>query len=150
MKTITINQRPVKLYSSIKELPIGLSKKMQNYLLQASGIGSSIEDIDERLSRIMVFIGSDKREDAMEEAKNLRYALFSAISEMDYKSPAFACLVHSIDEREVTDRSIEGLNEVIEKLEGITESDIADTLEDVKKNWIPSGSFTSLSSSALT
>jgi len=53
MTTITIGEHTLKLYSSIKELPISLSKQMSSYLLQDTGIGSSITDVDDHLAKLI-------------------------------------------------------------------------------------------------
>jgi hypothetical protein len=136
MTEIKIGEHTLLLYSSIRELPISLSKKMSNYLLQDVGIGSSVTDIDDHLSRAMIFVQSDQKENAFEELKNLRLNLFSMLGEIDYKSKAFGCLIHSVDGAAIIDRSDEGMSALVERI-GISEGDLDEYLADIKKNWIP-------------
>lgn len=153
MKEISVsNKCTVKVYSSIKELPIELSKKFNAYLLQDAGIGNTIESIDDHLAKIMLFVQADKKSEAIEEAKNMRYSLFSMLSEWDYKSVAFGCLVHSVNGREITDHSSEGISAMIGRLsaQGLTVGMLDDVLTDVKKNLIPSANFSSLSTLVKT
>jgi hypothetical protein len=149
---ITINKTLVSFYSSVKELPIDLSKKMNNYLLQETGIGSTIADIDDRMERVMIYLAGDKNKEALEEMKNLRYALFSCINELSYQSMAFGCLVHSINGKEVTDRSTEGLKKMIRELsaKGLSVEHVRGVMEEVKKNLIPKESYISRRSTATT
>lgn len=137
---VTVNRTTILFYSSIKELPIDQSKKMQNYLLQAVGIGSSIQDIDDHLSRASAFISADKKDECVEELKNLRFSMFSALNEIRYDTPAFACMIHSVDGKRVQDYSLEGLNTLITELskEGLTNEKVEQILGEVKKNLIQS------------
>lgn len=140
MKSIEISSKcSIKVYSSIKELPIELSKKFNAYLLQDAGIGNTIADVDDHLARLMVFVQSDKKNEAIEEAKNLRYNLFSMVSNWNYKSIAFGCLVYSINDEVVIDHSSEGIGKLIEHLstKGLTVGMLEETLTEVKKNLIP-------------
>ncbi|HRE52229.1 MAG TPA: hypothetical protein PK339_12455 [Flavitalea sp.] len=137
MTTITIGEHTLKLYSSIKELPISLSKQMSSYLLQDTGIGSSITDVDDHLAKLIKLVGSDRKEDVLEELKNLRFNLFSMLSKIDYRSLAFGCLIESVDGQKVEDRSTETLTALIDRI-GITEGQLDEYLTEVKKNWIRS------------
>ncbi len=150
MTEVKINDKTtIAMYSSIKELPIELSKKFNYYLLQDAGIGNTIEDVDDHLARLYVFINSDKKNEAIEELKNLRFNLFSMISNWDYKSISFGCLIKSVNGEPVTDHSSEGITALIDRLskEGLTGIMSQPVLEEVKKNLIPNVDFTSLSSS---
>ncbi len=149
MKELAVTVQRVELYTSVRELPIELSKKMHHYLLQDSGIGTTFQDIDERLTRFTSFIQADKKADALEEAKNLRYALFCVVEEIRFDTPAFGCLIHSVDGKEITDRSTEGLGRLISSLE-LNNGMVEDILTEVKKNLIKNDSFTSLKSSTRT
>jgi hypothetical protein len=148
---IQINKTKVLFYSSIKELPIDLSKKMQNYLLQAVGIGSTIQDIDDHLSRASAFLTADKKDECIEELKNLRFAMFSALNEIRYDSLAFGCMIHSIDGKPV-DYSQEGLTNAIAYLskKGMTDEKVGQILDEVKKNLKLSEDYISRTSSVMT
>ncbi len=70
MTDIKINDKTtIALYSSIKELPIELSKKFNSYLMQDAGIGNTIEDVDDHLARLYMFVNGDKKMEAIEELK---------------------------------------------------------------------------------
>lgn len=141
MKDLEFNHTKISLYTSIKELPIETSKKFQHYLLQDVGIGNTIHDVDEHLSRLMEFLKADKKDDAVEEAKNLRYNLFTMLSQWHFKSLSFACLVREYNGKGVEDYSPEGLNKLIDELSaaGLSESMVEDTIDEVKKNLIRNG-----------
>jgi hypothetical protein len=133
---IQINKTKVLFYSSIKELPIDLSKKMQNYLLQAVGIGSTIQDIDDHLSRASAFLTADKKEECIEELKNLRFGMFAALNEVRYDTMAFACMIHSVEGKRVDDYSFDGLSRLITYLsnKGLSNDKVEQILDEVKKN----------------
>jgi hypothetical protein len=149
MTEVIINDKTtITLYSSIKELPIELSKKFNNYLLQDAGIGNTIESVDEHLARLMVFVGEGKKEETLEELKNLRYNLFTMISEWNYECLSFGCVVKAINGEPVTDYSNEGIINMMARLseEGLNNEKVQSVIEEVKKNLIPNVNFTSLSS----
>lgn len=140
MTTIQINNITIELYSGIKELPIQRFKIFQNYLLQDSGIGNTMEDIDKHLANTIMFLGADKKTEAKEELTNVRYTFYSLLNGIDYKTKSFACLVKKIDGLEYADLSTEGLDNVVNKLEeiGATIEEIQSHWHQVKKNLIPS------------
>lgn len=142
----------LKVYNSVKELPIELSKKMQSYLLQESGVGSTVQDVDGHLARLTTFLAKDMKAEAIEETQNLRLALFSGVMEMRFDSPAFGCLVYSVDGKRVEDYSATGLQELMAMLseKGLTNEKMEEVLSDVKKNLIPNGNFISLPFLATT
>lgn len=149
MTEVQINDKTtITLYSSIKELPIELSKKFNNYLLQDAGIGNTIESVDDHLARLMVFVGEGKKDETLEELKNLRYNLFTMISQWDYESLSFGCMVKSINGEPVTDYSSEGITAMMARLsdEGLNNEKVQSVIDEVKKNLIPNVNFTSLSS----
>ncbi len=149
MKTISINGKEVEVYGSIKELPIAISKRFHHYLLQDVGIGTSIESIDDHLNRLRIFQDSDKKAEATEELSNLRYSLFSMLSEIDFRSLSFACLIHAVDGKVVSDHTPEGLSKLIEELNP-TGLEVEEHLQEVKKNLIPNVATTSQSSFPTT
>ncbi len=152
MRTLSLNSgTEVVLYTSIKELPIRQSKDFGAYLIQDIGLGSSIGDVDDHLARITTFLQSDKKDEAIEELKNMRFNLFSMLEKWDYKSLSFGCLLKSVNGQEVIDRTVEGLNLLMDRLSdaGLTGEIVEDTIREVKKNLISSGSFISRNSSEM-
>lgn len=142
----------IKMYNSIKELPIDLSKRMQSYLLQDTGIGATVQDVDNHLARLTTFLANDKKAEAIEETHNLRLALFSGIMEMRFDAPAFGCLIHSVNGERLQDYSATGLQELMAHLSaaGLTSGTMEEIIDDVKKNLIQNENFTFLPSLAMT
>lgn len=136
MTTTTINNTKIVLYSSIKELPISRSKAMQNYILQDSGIGNTMQDIDSHLTKSIMFLAASKYDDCKEELTNLRYSFYSMINGVDYKSKAFACLIKQIGDVICDDISTDGLNATVETLTelGTSNEQIETIWDSIKKN----------------
>jgi hypothetical protein len=129
------------LYGSIKELPIGLSKKFGAYLLQDAGIGSSIEDVDDHLGRLMKYLSLGRMSDALEEAKNLRYNLFTMLVGTDYRSLSLLCLVAKVNGVAWDDHSSEGLTTLLGQISQYPVGALEKALEEVKKNLIPNANY---------
>lgn len=145
MKDFKLNTKTVCLYASIKELPIELSKKFHSYLLQDMGIGSTMDAVDDHLAKLFNYLKNKKENEAIEEAKNLRYNLFAMLSGINFKSLSLACLVHSYDNVRQTDHSDEGLTKLIETLsdDGLTDEIVSDHLDEIKKKLMSNGLYIS-------
>lgn len=139
MRELTIGNRNIQFFTSIKELPIDQSKKFNAYLLQDAGIGNTIEDVDIHLEKVITLLAQDKKPDAVEELKNMRFNLFSMLSQLDYKSLAFGCLIKGLE-----DYGTESIAKTINELsaEGLSVGMVQDILEEVKKKWTQNGQFT--------
>jgi hypothetical protein len=133
----------LKVYSSIKELPIRLTKEANRYMIQDIGIGSNIESIDSHLGQLLLFLSHGKVKEAFEEAKHLRLNLFSAISKMDFKCLSMLCMIHSKNGVPVTDYTEDGLLKLADELGGYPIEALEKALDEVKKNLIPSEESTS-------
>jgi len=134
MITKTINNQSVKLYASTKEMPVKLYNLTQKYLLQDMGIGSDMNAIDERFSSIDSYLSAGKLEEAIQERENQRFAFYTMIQGVSYKSLAFACHIHSIDDMKVTDYSEDNLTAMSEKFD-FSMFELEEILEDLKKNF---------------
>jgi len=134
MITKTINNQSVKLYASTKEMPVKLYNLTQKYLLQDMGIGSDMNAIDERFSSIDSYLSAGKLEEAIQERENQRFAFYTMIQGVSYKSLAFACHIHSIDDVKVTDYSEDNLTALSEKFD-FSMFELEEILEDLKKNF---------------
>jgi len=122
------------LYSSIKEMPIKLYNLTQRYLLQDMGIGSDIHAIDSHFQSLDAYLAGGKLEEAKQERENQRFAFYTMLQEVSYKSLGFGCHIFSINGKEVTDRSEEALTELLETL-SISVEDVEEILSEVKKNF---------------
>ena len=129
----------LKVYSSIKELPIRVTKEMNKYLIQDAGLGADIESVDAHLAQLLLFIGHGKNAEAMEEAKNMRLGIFSALSKLDFRSLSMACMIQSVNGIPVTDYTEDGLRNLIEQIGDYPSSELESVIDQVKKNLIPSG-----------
>lgn len=150
MITIKAGDNDIELFGSIKELPVKRYKVMQQYLLQDSGIGSDIEAIDERMTRLVTFMEAAKHDEAKEELANLRYTFFSAISGLDFKTKAFACLVSKVNGKPAEDLSSDGLNKIAELFDNISVEEMEKHWELIKKKLIQNSVSTSPDGSAVT
>lgn len=137
MKSIKIGDKEVEVYGSIKELPFERYRKMELFLLQDVGIGSTLEDIDKRLSNIMMFAEADKIAEVKDEVVNLRLSMFSTLASLDYKCLSFACMIKSIDGIDHEDLSSEGLNEVVKILSSVQVEELEKHWDEVKKKLMP-------------
>lgn len=133
MKSLLINNKIVKIYDSIDEMPIVNFQKYNKYLLIDSGIGSDIDDIDSHVLRIAKFIKSNNSKKALQELQNMRQNIYMVNSEISPKYLAFAALIHSIDGVEITDLSDDGLKAVLNGLRAVKHSAIISLLMKLKK-----------------
>lgn len=133
MKTLTIGRSVVKVYDSVDEMPIVNFQKYNKFLLIDSGVGSDMDDVDAHVTRIAKFVKAGDAKKAMQELQNMRQTMHMINSEISPKYLAFAALVHSIDGREVTDLSDDGLKKVLADLRQARHSTIVDFLLWIKK-----------------
>lgn len=134
MLTKTINNQEYKFYASAKEMPIRLYNLSQKYLLQDMGIGSDMNAIDEHFATLDSYLSAGKIDEAIQERENQRFAFYTMIQSVSYKSLAFTCYVHSIAGEPVTDHSEENLSLLSESFD-ISMIECEDILEDLKKNF---------------
>lgn len=133
MKNLFINKKNVQVYDSIDEMPIVNFQKYNKYLLIDSGIGSDIDDIDAHIVKIAKYIKANSDKKALQELQNMRQNLYMINSEISPKYLAFAALIHSIDGKEVSDLSDDGLKKLLQDLKKIKHSRIIDFLLWLKK-----------------
>lgn len=122
------------MYSSIKEMPIKLYNLTQRYLLQDMGIGSDLNAIDDHFKTLDAFLQGGKIHEAKQERENQRFAFYTMLQEVSYKSLGFGCHIFSIDGVEVTDRSEEALSALLDPL-NISIDMVEEILSEVKKNF---------------
>lgn len=136
MTTIELGGGSVVLYNSVKEMPIALFRDLQKYLLQSSGIGSTIADFDRHFQKLHELIAAEKLAEAIEEKENLRFNFFSVVNGINWKNLAMMCLVHSINGKPVDNGNQEGTWQQLESM-GMNWGKAEDILNDVKKNLTP-------------
>lgn len=133
MKTITVGTKVIKLYDSIDEMPITNFQKYNKYLLIDSGIGSDVDDIDAHIVKVAKLIKSGNSKKAIQELQNMRQNMHMVNSEISPKYLAFASLIQSIDGKEITDLSDEGLKSLLKEISKIRHSKLLDLLVKLKK-----------------
>mgnify|MGYP000913819870 CR=1 FL=1 len=109
MKTIEIGKYKVELYDSIDELPIKRFHKFNKYLLVDAGVGSDLNDINEKIGRIMRFVELSDKVNANMELENLRQALYLVSQGTNVRHLALMVLIKSVDGVENSDLSDEKL-----------------------------------------
>jgi hypothetical protein len=133
MKNLLINNKIIRAYDSIDEMPIINFQKYNKYLLIDSGIGSDADDIDAHIIKIAKFIKANNSKKALQELQNMRQNMYMVNNEISPKYLAFAALIHSIDGKEVNDLSDDGLKKLLEDLKNIKHSKVIDFLLWLKK-----------------
>lgn len=122
MKTLYLNNKLVKVYTDIDEMPIVNFQKYNKFLLIDSGIGSTVDDFDAHVTKVAKYIKANDSAKALQELQNMRQNLFMINSEISPKYMAFAALIHSINGERVTDLSDEGLKAILTSLKSIKHS----------------------------
>jgi hypothetical protein len=133
MVEVQLTHHKVELYNSIEELSIERFHKYNKMLLVDSGIGGSMEDVDKHLGRIAALVRQDKKEEIGKELENMRQNIYMVQAGLNPKMLSFAALTKSIDGKDITDISDDGLKQIVEQLKDETITDISHALEDVKK-----------------
>lgn len=133
MKHLHLNKHTLKLYEDIDEMPIVNFQKYNKYLLIDAGLGSDIDDVDSHIVAIARYIKASETKKAIQELQNMRQTLHLINSELSPKYLAFAALIHSVDGKEVTDLSDEGLKSLLQELKEIKHSTIINFLVNLKK-----------------
>ena len=133
MKTIEIGKYKVELYDSIDELPIKRFHKFNKYLLVDAGVGSDLNDINEKIAKIMRYVDRSDKVNARIELENLRQAMYLVTQETNLKHLAFMVLVKSIDGKEQTDLSDEGVRATQKVFENQSLNFIDRLFQSVKK-----------------
>ncbi len=140
MREVLTDQGKFKISDSIKELPIDRFTEFQKYILQDSGIGSTIEDVYRHSERLDAFLSSAKISEAVAERVNQHYNFFFMLNKVNITHFSFAVFVDSINDQPIEDYSEGGLKIVCEKLAKVKlrRGELEDILEDVKKKLIAS------------
>ena len=133
MKTIHVNNKVVKLYDSIDELPILNFQKYNKCLLIDAGLGSDIDSVDSHIVNIARYVQKNDKVKALQELQNMRQNMHMIVSNVSPKNMAFAALIHSIDGKEQKDLSDSHLQELIEEFNTVPYGFIISILESLKK-----------------
>lgn len=137
MKRLRINDKIILVYDSIDEMPIINFQKYNKFLLIDSGIGSDVDDIDAHIVKVAKYVKAGDEKKALAELQNMRQNIYMVNSEISPKYLAFAALIHSVDGKEVTDLSDDGLKTLLQDIKEIKHSVVVDFLMWLKKKLRP-------------
>lgn len=125
----TINGHEFEFYESINEMPISVFHAYSRYMLVVSGIGDSLQDIDEHIRQISNLMVVDIKK-ANQELLNLRQCLFMVATEQDIRHKGYLALTKTLDGKKWEDYSESG----IDSLYAIAN---ADTVKHVQETFVP-------------
>ena len=135
MKHIEIQGKKVVMFDSIDELPIRRFHKWQKLLMVAAGVGGTLAEFDSHIERVVTFLKTNDRDNAVKELENLRQNVNMMQNEVPLAGMAFAALIQSVDGKECNDISEDGLQRTLDLLGGVTFGQVqAETLASKKKN----------------
>ncbi len=131
MKELTIKKgvrrTRVMIYDDINQLPITRFMLANKYWMLHDSIGSDISSFDEKHFNKFALIAGDK-DKMLKELQNFRILVFNLMNEINVQHLSFACIVHSINGKEITDFSEESLKTLLKQL-----SDAGLTQDELKK-----------------
>ena len=122
------------LYDDIDQLSIEQFNKINKYWMLHDNIGSSFVDIDNNhIAKILMV--ADNKDKVVMEVENLRLLIHDIINEVNPSMMAFACLIYSIDGKEITDYSDEGIKNILKKLNdsGLKIGDLKKKMKEVRE-----------------
>lgn len=116
-----LKRTKILLYTDIEQLPADRFSKLNKYWMLHDELGATFEDID-RIHITRIALALHDKDKAKKILDNMRVLIYNIINEVNPQSLAFACLIYSIDGKEVTDLSDENLNQIIKQLsdQGLT------------------------------
>lgn len=117
MRKETVNGHKIVFYDDISELSVERFHQYSRYMLVASGIGDTIEDIDSHINKIIALLTRDVKK-AQQELLNLRQNLFLVANQRDIRHKAFMFLAKSVDGADWTDFSDNGIDELYNLVNG--------------------------------
>jgi len=124
----------VLIHDDIDQLSIDQFNRINKYWMLHDNLGSSFADIDStHIAKILMV--ADNKEKVCKEVDNLRILVYNIIHEVNPSQMAFACLVHSIDGKEITDYSEEGIKKILKTLNdsGLKIGDLKKKMQEVRE-----------------
>lgn len=133
MKTVKIGNHTIEQYESIEELPMARYQKFNKYLLIDAGLGSDVDKFSEHANRVAAYIRNNNSSAALLELRNMTQCVSLVMSEMSPAFLAFVSLVKSVDSKEVTDLSEEGIVALAKELSDLPVRSVFERLAELKK-----------------
>jgi hypothetical protein len=116
MKLERIGRLRVEFYDSVNELPSERYHKFNTYCLLYMGIGADAEDMQKHYSDMLQALHRKDLDRLGKMLQNYMYCLHLITEHIDLPSMAVACLVKSINDKEVNDVSEENLKRVAKRI----------------------------------
>lgn len=117
MREEKINGHTFSFYDNISELPISRFHAYSRYMLVASGVGDTLEDIDNHIGKIIRLLQVDVKK-AHQELLNLRQNLFMVQNELDIRYKGFLFLTSSVNGEKWEDFSDAGIEKLYKMVWG--------------------------------
>jgi len=123
MKKIQIGKHKVELFSDPEELTVRDYKLYTKYLAIAADVGDDFDAVNNKLNDILL-VANDKNK-VIIEVNNLRQTMYNIFNvDISVESKLLAVMVYSIDGTKCTDKSEDGLESILKKLESISVSEV--------------------------
>ena len=111
----------MELYKDINSMPITVFMKFQKYVMIEQGLGSNVQDFSTRLSKMGEYISHNRKDNALEELKNVFNLFYSIVEkEQDVKLYAIAVLIkgnEQLGDEEIKDYVSKNLlNKTVEEI----------------------------------
>jgi hypothetical protein len=138
MENIEVGKTKIVVYDDIEEMPIRVFQRFNEHLIQDSGIGSKISDVDQHFRRLDQFLMQKDFENALQERKNLHQAVWNAFMYLDHSSLAFAAIIYTVDGEEVTHKDIDSAQKLLDDLsdKGLTYQHVQEVTDAIKKKYL--------------
>ncbi len=135
MREEKFNGHTIEYFDAIDDLPIVRHHRFNEFIAIKSGIGSTMEDVDQHIMGTVQMIERGDKQLAINKLMNMRQSIVFAIENVDPLSMAFACLVNKIDGKLLGDTTDHGLKNVVNLLSEVkvTYGMIKSIVEFVKK-----------------
>lgn len=129
-----LKRTKIVLHDDIDQLSIEQFNRINKYWMLHDNLGSDFSDID-RVHISKILIVADNKEKVTKEVDNLRILIYNIIHEVNPLQMAFACLVYSIDDKEITDFSDEGIKKILKTLNdsGLKIGDLKKKIQEVRE-----------------
>lgn len=135
MITEKIGRFTVKRHDDINELIVRNYNLFNEYALYDSEVGNTIQAVAQHFQRLDYFLANKKMEEALQARKSQHQAFFHIFNHNNFPALQWAVLIHSINDIENKDLSIDNLKRIIGELsaEGLTQKKVFEDVALAKK-----------------
>ena len=135
MITEQIGKHTIKRFDDINDLIVRNHNLFNEYALYDAEVGNTMEAVARHFQKIDYFLANKKPEEALQARKNQNQTFWHIFNHNNFPALQWATMLHSVDEQEVKDLSIENLKKIIEQLsaEGLTQGKVKADVELAKK-----------------